>query len=89
MDSSRAEPLPHLDSRFLSTVDVLTNLFGPWLLPLFGEGTILLAGGSLTKEIASDRSVKGLGRGAANVGWRLMLLAAAMNFVISKGERGR
>ena len=28
--------------------------------------------------MASDRSVKGLGRGAANVGWRMMLLAAAM-----------
>jgi hypothetical protein len=36
----------------------------------------------LTKEMASDRSVKRLGRGAANVGWRLMLLAAAMYFII-------
>ena len=33
----------------------------------------------MTKEMASDRSVKGLGRGAANVGWRMMLLAAAMD----------
>ena len=58
------------------------NLFGPWLLPLSGVGTVLLMGGLLTKEIASDRSVKGLGRGAANVGWRLMLLAAVMYFLI-------
>jgi hypothetical protein len=56
----------------------LINLFGPWLVPLFGVGTALLVGGPLTKELASNRSVKGLGRGAANVGWRLMLLAATM-----------
>jgi hypothetical protein len=60
----------------------LMDLFELWLLPLFGVGTILLAGGLLTKEMASDRSVKRVGRSAANVGWRLMLLAAAMYFVI-------
>jgi hypothetical protein len=60
----------------------LMDLFGPWLLPLFGVGTVLLAGGLLTKEIASKPSVKGLGRGAANVGWRLMLLAVAMYLVV-------
>ena len=58
------------------------NLFGPWLLPVFGIGTVLLVGGLATKEMAQDRSVKGLGRGAANVGWRLMLLAAAMYLMI-------
>jgi hypothetical protein len=58
------------------------DLFGPWLLPLFGVGTVLLAGGLLTKEMASDRSVKRLGRGAANVGWRLILFAAAMYIFI-------
>ena len=63
-------------------MDALMNLFGPWLLPLFGVGTVLLVGGLVTKEMASDRTVKGLGRGAANVGWRLMLLAAAMYLVI-------
>jgi hypothetical protein len=63
-------------------MDALMNLFGPWLLPLFGVGTVLLVGGLVTKELASDRTVKGLGRGAANVGWRLMLLAAAMYLVI-------
>lgn len=63
-------------------MDALIDLFGPWLIPLFGVGTVLLAGGLLTNEMASNPSVKGLGRGAANVGWRLMLLAAAMYFVI-------
>jgi hypothetical protein len=63
-------------------MDALRDLFGPWLLPLFGVGTVLLAGGLLTREMASDRSVKRLGRGAANVRWRLMLFAAAMYFVI-------
>ena len=43
------------------------NLLGPWLVPLFGVGTVLLVGGLLTKELASDRSVKGLGRGAATI----------------------
>jgi hypothetical protein len=60
----------------------LMDLFGPWLLPLFGVGTVMLAGGLLTKEMASDRSIKRLGRGAANAGWRLMLLAAAMYLVV-------
>jgi hypothetical protein len=63
-------------------MDAVMNLFGPWLLPVFVIGAVLLVGGLLTKEMAPDRSVKGLGRGAANVGWRLMLLAAAMYFLI-------
>jgi hypothetical protein len=63
-------------------MDSLMNLFGPWLVPLFGVGTVLLVGGMLAKEMASDPSVKGLGRGAANVGWRLLLLAAAMYLMI-------
>jgi hypothetical protein len=63
-------------------MDEVMNLFGPWLVPLFGVGAVLLVGGLLTKELASDRSVKGLGRGAANVGWRLMLLATAMYLAI-------
>jgi hypothetical protein len=63
-------------------MDALMNLFVPWLVPLFGVGAVLLVGGLLTKELTSDRSIKGLGRGAANVGWRLMLLAAAMYFLI-------
>jgi hypothetical protein len=66
----------------MSIMDALMDLFGPWLPPLFGVGTVLLVGGLLTKEVAQDRSVRGLGRGAANVGWRLMLLAAAMYFII-------
>lgn len=63
-------------------MDAAMDLFGPWLLPLFGVGTFLLVGGLVTKELVSDRFVKGLGRGAANVGWRLMLLAAAMYLAI-------
>ena len=42
----------------------------PWL---FGVGTILLVGGLLAKEMVADSSIQKLGRGAANVGWRLVL----------------
>lgn len=49
-------------------MDALMDLFGPWLLPMFVVGIVLVVGGLLTKEMAPNRSVKGLGRGAANVG---------------------
>lgn len=56
----------------------LTDIFGPWLPLLFGLGAVLLAGGLVAKEVASDPFLKGIGRGAANVGWRMMLFAATM-----------
>lgn len=58
------------------------EIFGPWLPLLFGLGTVLLVGGLLTKEMAANSTVKGLGRGAANAGWRMMLLAAVMYLLI-------
>lgn len=58
------------------------NLFGPWLLPLFGVGTVLLVGGLLAKEMVAEPSIKAIGRAAANAGWRMMLLAVAMYLMI-------
>lgn len=66
----------------VTTMDALMNLFGPWLLPLFGVGTVLLLGGLLAKEVVSDPSFKWLGRAAANAGWRMMLLAVTMYIMI-------
>ena len=54
--------------------------FGPWLPWLFDVSTVLLVGGLLATQLAAaaDSSlVRGLGRGAINVGWRMMLAAAA------------
>jgi hypothetical protein len=59
-------------------MDELMNVFGPWLPLLFGVGTVLLVCGMVTKEVAPDSSTRGLGRNIANVGWRLMLIAAAI-----------
>lgn len=53
-----------------------------WLDPLPGVGIILLMEGLLTKEMTSVHSVKGLGRGAASVRWRLGALAAVMYLVL-------
>ena len=60
----------------------LLEVFGPWIPLLFGAGTILLVGGLLAKEAAASPTAKGLGRAAANVGWRMMLLAAAIYLLI-------
>ena len=60
----------------------LMEVFGPWLPLLFGLGTALLVGGLVMKEAASDRFLKGIGRGALNVGWRMMLFATAMYLLI-------
>ncbi len=58
------------------------DLFGPWLPSLFGVGAVLLVGGLLTKELASDASVQRLGRGAASAGLKMMLLAATIYLLI-------
>ncbi len=58
------------------------SVFGPWIPLLFGVGTALLVGGLLTKELVSDATAKGLGRAAANAGWRLMLLAAVIYLLV-------
>ncbi len=58
------------------------DVCGPWLPWLFGVGTILLVGGLLTKKMAADSSIQKLGRGAANVGWRLILLAIVAYLLI-------
>ena len=60
----------------------LMEVFGPWMPLLFGVGTVLLVGGLLTKEMAVNSTVKGLGRAAANAGGRMMLLAAAMYLLV-------
>ena len=62
----------------MGTMDV----FGPWLPWLFVVGTVLLVGGLVAKEFAPGSFVAGLGRGAANVGWRMMLLAVSVYLVI-------
>ncbi len=43
---------------------------------------VLLVGGLVAKEAASDPFLKGIGRGAANIGWRMMLLAAAFYLLL-------
>ncbi len=58
------------------------DVFGPWLPWLFGVGAILLVGGLLAKEMAPTSSAQKLGRGAANVGWRLILLAIVAYLLI-------
>lgn len=60
----------------------LMAVFGSWLPLLFGGGAVLLAGGLLAKGMAPNSIVRNLGHGAANVGWRMMLLAAAMYLLI-------
>ena len=58
------------------------EVFGPWLPLLFGLGIVLLVGGLVAKEMAANSTVKGLGRGAANAGWRMMLLAATIYLLV-------
>ena len=58
------------------------EVFGPWMPILFGLGTVLLVGGLFTKEMASHPAAKRLGRAAANAGWRMMLLAAAIYLLV-------
>ena len=58
------------------------QVFGPWIPLLLGVGAVLLAGGLLVKELAPNSLVRNLGRGAANAGWRMMLLGAAIYFLI-------
>ena len=60
----------------------LMAVFGPWLPLLFGVGTVLLVGGLLTKEMSPNSTAKGLGRSAAAAGWKMMLLAAAIYFLV-------
>ncbi len=60
----------------------LMQVFGPWLPLLFGVGTVLLVGGLLTKELSPNSTAKGLGRSAASAGWKMMLLAAALYFLV-------
>jgi hypothetical protein len=68
--------------RDMGTTDTLIDVFGPWLPLLFGVGAILHVDGLLTKEMAADSSIQKLGRGAANVGWRLILLAVVAYLLI-------
>ena len=56
----------------------VTQIFGPWLPWLFGVGTVLLVCGLVVGEFGTGSVLAGLGRGAANVGWRMMLFAAAI-----------
>ncbi len=58
------------------------DVFGPWLPWLIGVGTLLLVGGLVAKEMAPNPSAQKLGRGAASVGWRLVLLAVAAYLLI-------
>jgi hypothetical protein len=61
------------------------GIFGPWLLWLFGVGTVLLVSGLVAMQLAAAADfpvVRGLGRGAINVGWRMMLAAAAIYVLV-------
>ena len=51
------------------------SIFGQWLPWLFGAGALLLVGGLVVKGFAPGSILAGLGRVAANVGWRMMLFA--------------
>ena len=60
-------------------------IFGPWLPWLFGMGTVLLVGGLVATQLAAATdfpAVRALGRGAANVGWRMMLAAVAIYILV-------
>ncbi len=74
-------PLPISELRCF-IVEELMEVFGPWLPWLFSVGAVLLVGGLLTRELASDASVQGLGRGAASAGLKMMLLAATLYLLI-------
>ena len=63
-------------------MEELMKFFGPWLPWLFGVGTVLLVGGLLTTKFATDSSIRGVGRGVASAGLRLMLFAAAIYLLI-------
>ena len=61
------------------------SIFGPWLPWLFGVGTVLLVSGLLATQLAAAADfsvVRGLGRGAINVGCRMMLAAAAIYVLV-------
>ena len=63
----------------------LMSIFGPWLPWLFGVGTVLLVSGLLATLLAAAAdftAVCGFGRGAINVGWRMMLAAAAIYVLV-------
>jgi hypothetical protein len=54
----------------------------PWL---FGVGTVLLVRGLFVTQLAAAAdfpAVRGLGRGAINVAWRMMLAAAAIYVLV-------
>ncbi len=46
------------------------------------RGTVLLVGGLLTKEMSPNPTAKGLGRSAAGAGGKMLLLAAAIHFLV-------
>jgi len=61
------------------------SIFGPWLPWLFGVGTVLLVSGLVATQLAAASdfpAVRGLGHGAINVGWRMMLAAAAIYVLV-------
>ena len=66
----------------MGLLDALMDVFRPWLPWLFGMGAVLLVGGLLAKEMAPSSSAQKMGRGAANVGWRLILLAVVVYLLI-------
>ena len=61
------------------------GIFGPWLPWLFEVGTVLLVSGLVATQLAAATdfpAVRGLGRGAINVWWRMMLAAAAIYVLV-------
>lgn len=61
----------------------MMSVFGPWLPWLFGVGTVLLVGGLVATRLAADLpAVRGLGRGVANVGWRMVLAATEIYLLV-------
>ena len=65
----------------LVAMEELANAFWAQLPILWGVGVFLLVGGVLTEQAVSDRYVKGLGRAAADAGWKMVLLAAAIHLL--------
>jgi hypothetical protein len=58
----------------------------PWL---FGANTVLLVSGPVATQLAAAAdfpTVRGLGRGAIDVGWRMTLAAAAIYMLVRVSE---
>ncbi len=57
-------------------MEELIGVLAYWLPWLFGAGAVLVAGGLLTKELASVPSKRRLGHEAISAGGTMMVLAA-------------